>query len=67
MPATDWKHSSDHCTICGQLFLFEMDSICSDCETIMFNKRQEEIAEEFRADLFDETTNDLVPNLEARF
>lgn len=53
----------DFCSNCGQGSLFPMDKhSCKDCENALREKINAELIENARADLFDETTNDLVPN-----
>jgi threonine synthase len=50
------------CSDCGQGFLFpQSEMLCSDCENALQEKIEAEQIEMARADLFDETTNDLPP------
>ena len=53
--------SKTECMVCGQMFLFAMEHICSDCEARIKEETETELIEQARADLFDETTNDLPP------
>jgi hypothetical protein len=57
------KIEFSECAECGQGFLFPTINgmLCSDCETALKEKITLEQIERLKADLFDETTNDLPP------